>query len=68
MEQRRPPVETNDECTRLLGKNKHLRSEAVTKTLATNAATARWYEEARSYAAELASELLRLNPETPALP
>jgi hypothetical protein len=61
-------IHTNDEVRRLLGKIKHLRSHETVKTLATNAAIGHWYEEARSYGAELATELLRLNPTLEELP
>jgi hypothetical protein len=56
-------MQTNDEVRRLLGKIKHLRSPTIEKTLATEAMIRHWYEEARSYAAELATELLQLNPD-----
>jgi hypothetical protein len=56
------PLHTNDECARILGKIKHLRSPEIHATLATEKAIRLWREEARSYAIDLASELLRLNP------
>ena len=61
-------LQTNAECRRLLGKIKHLRSDAVTCTLAADATIRHWREEARSYSAELASELLMLNPDIQAVP
>ena len=56
-------VQANDEVRRILGIIKYLRSPRIVKTLATDKAILRWREEARSYAAELATELLRLNPD-----
>jgi hypothetical protein len=61
-------IRTNTEVRRLLGKIKHLRSPKIEKTLATDAAIRHWYEEARSYGAELATELMRLNPDVEELP
>ena len=61
-------LQTNEEVRRLLGKIKHLRAPATERTLATETAVRNWYEEARSYGAELATELLRLNPDIEGLP
>jgi hypothetical protein len=54
---------TNEECRRLLGKIKYLRSPQRVNMLATKDAIQHWHEESRSYAIELANELLQLNPE-----
>lgn len=62
-------LQTNEEVVRLLGKIKHLRSpHIVLGTLASQTAIRHWYEESRSYSADLATEILRLNPDVEPLP